>query len=492
MQKIKEIHGILVEDIPVRKPIVDNESILQFSNKEITRQWNLVTEVIMREIQLNPELRKSLLALSNEQADETLASKLVSLSITSSPRVHQITQRYNDTVIKYLNLPSIPDEFLGKDFRHVRYLEHPTDKNKVDRYLDENFGGKELLERDIARGIFEKGITVEEKKMAIQRYRFARDAKLIIFAVEMIEQNLVGQTINDKTILPSGTEFHLLNKGFETNILNPINWEKRTMIKDRVYKITIKGKIYILKEKKTNRHTDTIKNGHLNGLSSEDEFKTAKFLKEYASIKFPNKKISVNWESPIGYVNFPDGFQFTIFEYENDLIEDRNLLEKKLYKMIIENKKQFEEEYQWTKQHYAKFLKHSLINRPRIDIARIMGFKPKLTFESFAKVKTLSWIMKARDLMIDLLLKNEYSNSDKDGYAYKITNKKEIMLEIIGIDFEYYHKITSERRNEIANNGKRKDNILENLKMQLPFNWWDESRTSDAEQAAMIALSKKE
>jgi hypothetical protein len=45
-------------------------------------------------------------------------------------------------------------------------------------------------------------------------------------------------------------------------LLNPINRKKKKQIKDRIFEITIGDKQYILKEQKSSKHFDTMKNGH--------------------------------------------------------------------------------------------------------------------------------------------------------------------------------------------------------------------------------------
>src|SRR3989338_11613314 len=125
--------------------------------------------------------------------------------------------------------------------------------------------------------------------------------------------------------------------------MNPTVWEKRKQIKDRVYEIQVGTSSYFLKEKKTARHTDTKKHGHKPGLTSLEEYQTARSFNEQATIH--KDDISLRWEKPIATVMFPDGFQFTVFEFEEGL-RDADSARHVLEHEIERRREMYEVEFQ--------------------------------------------------------------------------------------------------------------------------------------------------
>jgi hypothetical protein len=286
-----------------------------------------------------------------------------------------------------------------------------------------------------------------------------------------------------------------------TDLLRPHLWERRRQIKDRVHEIFIGERYYILKEKKTSRHTDTKKHGHKEGRTSADEFAVAKHFKENG--KLSQGKISVDWERPIGFVTYPDGFQFSVFEYEQDLISDN--MPSRLAEEISAHREQFEEEYKLINSLSQKYKDHRAVlafeeYRP-LEILfktamKSLGIETKsslqLTFEEFAMVKAEQMTRQARELMFQSVLQNEYTNNDYDGFAYRIHTSGEVKLDIVGFDFEYFAKISPERAAEIRENHEENRGKMESRDGIGRIEWDNGERVTRMQKAAYFAMLEDE
>lgn len=258
---------------------------------------------------------------------------------------------------------------------------------------------------------------------------------------------------SNEIFLPSGTHinYHIPDDTLKSEILNPENWKNRRELKDRVYEITIGDRLYVLKEKKTNRHRDTMKGGHFDGLTSIDEYKTAKFFKENCVLE--KELIKLNWETPIASVTFPDGFQFVIYEHEKEFIPESNVLST-LYFEILNRKEIFEDEYNIIKNKCL-----NLIESPKVEnyqdvtlkdkILGLFGLKDNsLSFDDFCKVKALMLYRGSKGFLEETVIKNGFNNRDRFGYGFKINSseKGSFQLEIFGYDFEYYEPLEEDEK----------------------------------------------
>lgn len=258
---------------------------------------------------------------------------------------------------------------------------------------------------------------------------------------EIVDQGGVSLNTNGEVLLPSGVKMVIDIKDDDqrTDLISPHLWEKRRQLKDRVYEVEANGRKYILKEKKTARHTDTMDKGHRDGRLSSEEFAIAKDLQENGNLD--RGDVGVSWERPVGCVTYPDGFSFVVFEYEKGLIEGKFLI-RKLAKEIFNHKDQFVEEYRMITELADKYK----------DSPEVLAFEDdqsptelKLTFGEFAMVKALRMERQALELMEETITKNGYSNADSNGYSYRIKEGDRVQLEIVGFDFEYFNNISPDQ-----------------------------------------------
>jgi hypothetical protein len=470
-----------LKNFETRKPIIDHGSAEQYIPDQIDQQWRLLTEAVRRDILSKPEIRDIVSSYISSPVDELLPKKLLD-ELSSDNRIERLKERYSDQILEYLNLDAIPEDQINPDVRNAVSL---TKADDVIERLQEMYGIDtpeyyQRLKQRVESGVFLRGITAQERLMVIQRFRFARDIKFLALQAEVLSIGEKNIQINDRNevVLPSGTsiKLNLEDEVKRQELLSPQNWKKRRQLKDRVYEIQIGSSKYILKEKKTARHSDTVKHGHVPGLSSLEEFQTAQHFQEKGVVDLGDIKVS--WEKPVSTITFPDGFQFTIFECEDGLLEEESITHL-LTQEIIKNKEQYEKEFIATCSMAEKFkedprvlaFEHGSTESGLKAIIRWMGLSkekiPELTFEDFALIKALRIKRKARGLMQETIIRNGYSNRDSDGYAYKINQQNgKPQLEIFGFDFEYFLKIDQgeiedrvKRHRDFEQNRENKDGV---------------------------------
>lgn len=491
-------------EVAQRTPILNKETATVFPLDDIDRQWGLATEAIRRDMVGKPEVRKTLVPFCREPVSEALPGQFLSTLSSVDERVARLAQRYQETLPGYLDLPTVPDEQIKPDVRHAARL-HTLDDTVA--MLTRLYGQddpmyKDSLQRHIDSGTFMRGITAEERLMIVKRYKYARDAKILALGAEVMEQGTAVPNQNGEITLPSGVKIGMdVTEAEQRNdLLNPHLWEKRRQIKDRVYEISVGGRNYILKEKKTPRHTDTKKGGHREGRTSADEFAVAKHFREHGRLNQGN--IGVDWERPIGFVTYPDGFQFSVFEYEEGLLNDD--VQTRLAIEITNHREQFEEEYKLIAglaQKYKDSPEVLAFEDQRTESGlkaamKWLGIQKEsplqLTFEEFAMVKGLRMQRQSRELMEHAMLNNEYENSDMDGYAYRVHSNGGVRLDIVGFDFEYFEKVSPERAAEVRERRKELQREWESRQGIGFLGWNNGQRVTRMQKAAYFAMLEAE
>lgn len=428
-------------------------------SEEADRQWRLISEAIRRDIRAKSTIRRALIPFVQRPLSENIPSDALKVMERNSSFVAKLGVRYRAGLTEYLNLPPVPDELLVPDLRNAF------------------------------------GITLAEQALVATRYRFARDIKLLSLAAEILEQGGVKLNRKNETVLPSGTIIAIDSclKGEDVKgFLDPLQWERRKQIKDRVYEIAIGNRPYILKEKKTARHMDTKEDGHIPGLSAAQEFATAQhFLKK----GFRNHgDIRLSWEQPLGFVIFPDGFQFTAYEFKEGLISDDDI-EARLVTTIMNRRDFFEREFRLIAEGAEKWkttpgaLRY-LVEGSGSSLAE-EELKP-LNFDDFTKVKIRRMVERAKDLQQETIYSLNFTNSDADGHAFRIRSTPNVELEIVGMDFEYFLPITPKRTKEDLGR-LRRSNRNYSLEHGIGYGpWKDGSPVKRIQQAAYLAMLELE
>ncbi len=496
--------------IQTRIPILDESRAKQFPDAQIEQQWKLITEAIKRRIPANPELQRVMLSFENVPVSEAMPLEMIRAAADADPVIKQLSDRYENILIRYLTLPTIPQDIVGLDLHSVKTLENmswyrekdkwslilheaiktdpelasvfkpsqsyviaswfmnptayllPTVDNAsvdVERLLVTNETikrGIELFTSDIWGRLRDSidyhaqthtgelmGLDPFERNMIAQRYRFAREVKLLALSAE-INPQLSDATSGRKVRLSSGVELTLVNESLSESVdlLNPQVWGDKTLLSssnDRIYRITVAGRQYLLKEQRSAMHQNRILQGpFMYRNTSQTEFETAQYMREHATGTFGD--VLVNWEMPLGFVTFPDGYQFTVFSYEENLqalpasfdgirrntsteIYLRDDTIEKLSNAIISHRDQFGAEYR----------------------ASIQGLPQEVSFTDFALAKA-RLIYEDAVLLIEFLpISNGYYVSDLDGFDFRIRTDPRVMLEVVGFDFEAFYRFDSEK-----------------------------------------------
>lgn len=474
--------------IPFREPVIDNKTVYDIvpgedfsalrsrvsadeaareeQHARIERQWVVLTELARRAIIALPDESKWLADIMATPLSEDLPRKTVAKLAETDPRIAGFAEVTRNTLGYVLGLDSVPDELFEPDLYNspalyrredvVNALTYFKNENLPDAYRDFLQGAQKQVECS-------PGVTPAERDLAARRYRYARDIKLLNLMAELKEQPVVDREAKDGTVtyeLRSGTKLVMTSEALEANpmLLDPRKWESRHQLKDRVYIVVVDGKECIMKERKTPRHTDTKKHGHIDGLTSQQEFEVAKEFSDLGTIR--QGDIELRWEKPLGYVEFPDGYQFCLFESEPGLETDAP--QYQLADEIVDSAEEYAEEFAQVKQRAREIYneRKDLLWRHRdsdvIAGSRWQAFstvfrrqkkaredQPKpddLMLNEFAQLKADRIIDEARDLLSQTMRDHGYTNSDLDGYAFRLHKGKRPIVEIIGFDFEYYSK----------------------------------------------------
>lgn len=435
---------------------------IQTRNAAFDRQWLVLTEAARAAVLGNPGVRRGMVSFAAVPLSESLPLRAIAELAERDKRVASLAETMHSTLGAVLELPEVPDDVLWPDIRHAAPIQRREDaaKELVRRQGDpEDFA---LTADSLRDRVAEKpGVTEAERELVARRYRYARDVKLLSLIAELSDQPIKSLMIEQdgtaRHTLESGTKLVMTTEAFSTvpGLLDPANWESRRQLKDRVYSVRIAGRNYILKERKTARHTDTKDGGHQAGLTSEQEFRAARAFAELGTVT--KGDVSLHWEKPLGYVEFPDGYQFCLFARESGLIDQPLQL---LTEAITDSAEAYRDEFTAVSHRAREIYRNrpdlltdagigeQVLQPRRFAVSkasrrynRAVRGRPDaeaLTFKEFARLKAQYLILEATDLLTQIIHDKGYVNSDQDGYAYKVHSDVRAGLEIVGFDFEYY------------------------------------------------------
>jgi hypothetical protein len=405
----------------IETPLLDPATLQPAAVKE----WRHLTGDLLHDID-NPDVQAMLIPYCTTPVSEDLAR-----DVLATPLVQRLREDTEDATAldAYAHIPPIDEDRIPRDMQYA-WKEAGT-------------------------------ITETEFSMIEQRYIMARDIKLLALGAELRQVGATGQQVqSDETgavHLPSGIILH--GEGVAESapsLLDPSNWQGRRQLKDRVHVIIADGKRYIMKEQKTERHTDTTKGGHQpeHRIHPSREFEVGQVLNTPETP--PKDGIHVKWERPLGYVEYPDGFAFGIYEFESGLVGE-NTAESALYLNIIEHPEDFEAEFAACSADMQRFTNTPFVREARdvrgtrfgSAIFGKMSKTPKalrqpLKFDEFAAAKARQMMISADHAQADVQIERGLVDHDDDGTLYRVPAGK-AELEIIGLDFERYAKITPDK-----------------------------------------------
>lgn len=225
------------------------------------------------------------------------------------------------TVKKCIDIP-LSQEFVMNVIAELEVVDASLTEHispELLRYITEYFVDEEQLTPDIANA---REISRGFKTAVGRKYIYARSLKRLAIAAEFIDNpvNLdqvqkIGKEARDGLTLTIAPE-----KPQAVALCNPANWERVIQLKDRVYRVILAdGSQCILKERKTDRHLHTLKDGHRDGLTIDQEFATSRFF-ESLGVQV-HGDVELQWEKPLGYVQTADGYSFALFEHIDHMFE---------------------------------------------------------------------------------------------------------------------------------------------------------------------------
>lgn len=454
MQFREPVVGAYVPDVHDRRP---EESILSQTTRisehaqreeayldQANRPWLAVTEAARRDILADPEFRQTAAGFNSAPLGEELAGKAVREFAALDPRIARLAQTAGKTLGRKLALEPVPDSLLVPDITNAPSLVSPG-------FAKERLANTKLyspdevytaIRDDLAKTTAKGGVTQAERRLAASRYRYARDIKVLGLMAELHDNPIDVPVVENDTVvhnLPSGTTIGMTPEAFleHPTLLDPATWQNRRQLKDRVYAVIIDGQEYIMKERKTPRHTDTKRYGHIDGLTSAQEFAVAREFADLGTIKQDGSEL--HWERPLGYVEFPDGYQFCLFESEPDL--DTEWPTAVLEAAINEKQDAYAAEFGEIAARAQDILRDRKDLIPRYlleDQPALQETTTGFSFEEFAQLKAGLTISHAKNTLTSVMQNQGYVNSDEDGFGFRIKPGEKPMLEIMGFDFEYY------------------------------------------------------
>lgn len=443
-----------------RIPVLNRESAAAFDIRDLQREWIDTTATLRKDIIHDPKLRKSFAQLTSLPVNERLPA--YALNIYLSHKSIPVP----DTLNNYLQLPIVPEDYIYPDLKHAQQFIEATEfedlvaeiANEYEPNSEEYHEHMQELTED---PILYTGITHEEKQLILTRYQFARDIKLLALFAELID---ITPTVTAPTLeLPSGTTIQLVDTSATDVLLHPEAWKKRVQLKDRVYRVYIGDQTYILKERKTNRHKDTQRGGHFDGLTSMDECIVAHDMHTHGTVD--GRDVSLAWERPIGSVTFPDGFQFAVFEDMPDLTDKSTAL-RILIGKIIAVSEQFEMQ--------------------RTELEQLLDLP--IDIQTFAKVYAFATTKKGELLFDQTIIEQGYRDRETmGGRGYRVRTKGDIpKMEVVGYDYEYFQHIdaTTQQRH-LDTIAKRQVSEMSEIGFST---WFDGSTVTETDNVLYRAL----
>ncbi|HSW99479.1 MAG TPA: hypothetical protein VLH38_00405 [Patescibacteria group bacterium] len=459
----------LVSDLPFRTPVVDytNPDLLAPSLNpdvhgveglvgvvlegcQVDRQWLQMSGAILRTLVGDEEVRRILVEHAATPVNEALVGDVVtSLTALNAPLGDKYTGL--DALSSVLTLPSIPEEYIGRDVKTAPELRRPVVEaetlSRRAKHLSEK-GVDEYIERLHERLKASPGISEAERELILRRHRLGRDTLLLALAAELVDnpatlqeegEGLVGYT------LPSGIELKFTKDAIEALPALPdaTQWNGRLQVKDRVFEARIAGEPIILKERKTGYHIDVSEDGHkIKTLTSAEEFEVARRFAALGAVH--ENDVSVHWEEPLGYAVLGE-YQFCAYK-KDPIVEKQTGGVEEAAEALAHAYRAAPEvlDIHADVQRAAKELCTS-----RGDLVRAVP-ESVLSFEEFTLLKAQCDILEAVSLMNRVKWEAGYTNLDADDFAVAATTDGiRPGVELVAFDVEYYQRNPGEAARQL-------------------------------------------
>lgn len=436
-----------LDEIPIRSAIIDyvtdpnqlaTSGITPTYESEkgdpIDREWEILTTVVQQALLQNAEVRQVLTKFAPMPLSENMPYAAVTEVAKLDSKTDRLVKVMGKTLWPVLALPVVPKELLAPDIVNApKLVRREAEREKLQDILQATPSlFEDIVEAEVENITDEPGISEAERLLVMRRIRNARDIKILSLMAELYDQPIAEALQSQNGLvaheLSSGTIITVDATTLEQSpeLLDAKQWLKRTQIKDRVYSVDIGGDSFILKERKTDLHTHIKGKAHSDGLTSEEEFTVGTQFANLGTIK--ESDLALNFERPIGYVTFTDGYQFCLFKKES-ILTKHPLSELSLH--IISSP-------------YWKF-KHE--ERSTGD-----------AHEFYATIIAAKMIAAAHRLVRKTIAANGYINGDSKSVSntnqdigYILPTDESRVLGIVAMDYEYYQTRSDWLKNH-ANN----------------------------------------
>lgn len=416
---------VLIEATELRVPVISDEDGERFEGRGGYESWQRVGGALLRAVQSGHVAAETLIPLLQEPVSEGLPS--LALHMVKDSSLMRDVLEQNPMIAEITSLPEVPDEQIGPSLRGIRELLQVRDLQSY----SETPGGQWLnlrddLEAHSAAGNLTKGVTRAEQGLVTNRYQMARCVKLAALGAELLEQ-CPSLGLDNRLTLPSGTVIGVVpgQEMVAEGLLDVSSWHERHELHDRVFRT---GN-FVLKEHKGGRHALTLDLPDMFTASSEREVEIAADFMRLGTIA--DGDVSVSWEKPIGFVCDPSGFDFSMFEYEENLIT-REDITSRLTRAILSDLPNYKNEYVATQ-------------------ARVQD-EANLDWDTFAQAKAYLLIQHARQLARRISLQNGYTDRDNSSRILPVPDHEFRIhatetgphLELVGMDFEHFERLDTQ------------------------------------------------
>lgn len=376
--------------------------------RKLRKEWKIITTKLLEDISTNAEIMDLLVTFANKPIDEQYVNNFLQ-------KVQTIAWKNSDHIQSILHFLA-GETILNDEHESLRKLKYRID---IDQFIK-----------------------------VTGRYAFGTDLKLLSLWALLHKNNCSWDgTSNEMNI---GALHIRTTDSFRENMwtmLDILQRKKRRRVAPRIYEITVWGKQYILKERKTKMYSNTHKNWDKPNSAFED-LNVGEILTNNAHSDF--EEIIVSRERPCFALKTDDWFECSVYEkYEFLNILD---VEKTLYKSIVSKRDIYEQEYQEIKMQCDKVWiddvnlqrdylnnKLNLIGKIKYAIRRTLN-KKTISFHDFALAKANLLIGTSSSLLMKNRICNNIYTTDGDDYWYIVHNhpNTKTKLEIVWYDYEHY------------------------------------------------------
>jgi hypothetical protein len=174
----------------------------------------------------------------------------------------------------------------------------------------------------------------------------------------------------------------------------------------------------------------------------------------------------VIWEEAVGYVEYPDGFSFCVYRFEPGLSPD--FPETELKASMRANRAGLQGELDDISQRATQFMDHPYVraaqhsepepgvaSKVRGRLGRLLGRSEAGAptgnadhFDEYVAIKTSHMAERAALITKDTIEELGMTNTDQDGFAYRMPDPSEPVVEVVGFDYEYLKPLTGQTDRE--------------------------------------------